>query len=294
MGGANKTSAAGGSCPTYRVHEWATNFENNRSRELKRLDWVPIPNRMDGDGYTELLDHPAGASHLGAWLALVQVASRCDPRGTLLRDGKRPHDFASLARISRIPLAIFEEAIPRFLQIGWLEITPNHPATLQDGATISHDPAPKCDNPAPGCLEGKGMEWKGTEEKHSALAAASERMYAKHPKKRNLVLIPGALVSAVSKAPDPNALLGEIEAAHTLWSVSPDWTKESGRYCPKLDEWISDRGWTVLPERQPEESSVVSTMDPETARRIRERRRQEAEANRPKAPVYFDPRSITG
>ncbi len=61
-----------------RICDWDTLYENNRTRGYKKLNWVPIPNRMDGDGYTELVDHPNGAAHLGAWIAIVQVASRCE------------------------------------------------------------------------------------------------------------------------------------------------------------------------------------------------------------------------
>jgi len=118
----------------FRVKDWNLLFENNRTRGLKHLDWVPMPNKMDGDGYTELVDHPNGAAHLGAWLAIVQIASRCHTRGTLTRNNGRPHTAESLARISRIPVVIFEEALPRLLQIGWLEIT-------QVTAAIPHVPA---------------------------------------------------------------------------------------------------------------------------------------------------------
>lgn len=106
----------------YRIKDWEKHFENNRTKELKRLGWVPMPNRMDGDGYTELLEHENGAAHFGAWCALVEVASRCDPRGTLLREGAKPHDFASLARISRLPAHIFAEVLPRLIKIGWVEV----------------------------------------------------------------------------------------------------------------------------------------------------------------------------
>ncbi len=116
-----------------RVRDWDAHYENNRTRGYKRLGWVPIPNRHDGDAYTELADHPNGAAHLGAWIAIVQVASRCEPRGVLLRDGGRPHDAASLARITRLPVEVFNEAIPRLLSIGWLE--------RQDAAEIPQDAA---------------------------------------------------------------------------------------------------------------------------------------------------------
>jgi hypothetical protein len=107
----------------FRIVDWERNFENNRTKELKKLSWVPFPNKHDGDGYTELLDHPDGAAHYGAWCAIVQVASKCEPRGTLLRDGARPHDAASLARVTKIPRAYLEAAISRLINpVGWIEV----------------------------------------------------------------------------------------------------------------------------------------------------------------------------
>ncbi len=35
----------------YRVRDWGVHFENSRSRDYKKLDWVPIPNKHDGKGY---------------------------------------------------------------------------------------------------------------------------------------------------------------------------------------------------------------------------------------------------
>lgn len=106
---------------TYRIRGWPEHFENNRTAELKNLTWVRMPVKLDGDGYTELLDHPQGAAHYGAWVACVLVAARCDPRGTLLRDGGRPHDAASLSRITRIPNKTLTDALERFVQIGWMD-----------------------------------------------------------------------------------------------------------------------------------------------------------------------------
>jgi hypothetical protein len=53
-----------------------------------------------------------------------------------VRDGGRPHDAASLARITRLPVEIFREAIPRLLStIGWLEEVPID-AVPQDATEI--------------------------------------------------------------------------------------------------------------------------------------------------------------
>jgi hypothetical protein len=126
----------------YRVKDWDSLYENNRSRDVGELEWVPFKNQHDGDGITELLDHENGMAHFGAWVLLVQVASKCGkpagkcgpgetPRGTLRRDNGKPHDIRSIARMSGGKLEVFEAAIPRFLDIGWLEEVPDLPMTYE-------------------------------------------------------------------------------------------------------------------------------------------------------------------
>lgn len=113
----------------YRIIDWGEVYENSVSRQRQQLHWVPMPNKHDSDGYTQLVDHPNGAAHYGCWVTIVEVASKCRPRGCLWRGGgptadRQPHDSASLARVTRLPEALFLEAIPRFLDpsIGWLEV----------------------------------------------------------------------------------------------------------------------------------------------------------------------------
>jgi hypothetical protein len=148
----------------YRIRDWDRHFENNRTRELKRLDWVPVPNKHDGDGFTELLDHPNGMAHYAAWHLILQVASKCNPRGTLARDTigtipqdgagdcQTPHTPQSLARITRGDEKAFSEAIPRLVSIGWLEAC----------GESRHNPAPNCGKVP---MEGNGREGNGIEEK---------------------------------------------------------------------------------------------------------------------------------
>jgi hypothetical protein len=105
----------------WRIKDWIKHFENNRTKETKTMRWVPIPTKMDGDGFTELLNHPNGPAHYGTWVTLVHVAAKCCPRGTLARQCGSPHDEASLSRITRVPETLIAEVIPRLLKIGWLE-----------------------------------------------------------------------------------------------------------------------------------------------------------------------------
>ncbi len=106
-----------------RIKDWDRHFENAASRKLKRLDWVAIPIKTDGEGYTALVDHPDGAAHLGAWYAIVEVAAKQTPRGVL--PVGIPQDIGgicqSLSRMSRLSPNVFREVLPRLLEIGWIE-----------------------------------------------------------------------------------------------------------------------------------------------------------------------------
>jgi hypothetical protein len=178
-----------------RIKDWTVRYEVNRTRELKRMDWVPMPNSMDGDGYTELMNHKHGAAHLGAWLAIVQIASKCEPRGCLIRRCGAPHDNESLSRISRISAKVFAEAIPRLLKIKWLEeieikpiqsvkpyadskrVTPEIP---QEGAGFPH---PDAEIPQEGAVlaRARGTEEQGTEQNRTEQDKGEPVRITSHP-----------------------------------------------------------------------------------------------------------------
>jgi hypothetical protein len=141
-----------------RVKHWQVRHENNRSRELKRTDWFPFSNELSADSYVELVGHKDGAAHLGVWSAVLMVASKATPRGVLVRDDGRPHNAASLARVTRLPESVIESAIARLLEIGLLEVLDeSHPPAISShpGAGIPQEPAAKSQE---GAAEGKGRE----------------------------------------------------------------------------------------------------------------------------------------
>jgi hypothetical protein len=121
----------------YRIKNWNLHYENNRTRELKNTFWVPIPNKLDNDGYTLIMDQKNGACIFGAWIACVEVASRCEPRGTLLRDPDTPHDSASLSRITRVPVALINTMLKLCIEkCNWIEYI-----DLESNEVIPHDAA---------------------------------------------------------------------------------------------------------------------------------------------------------
>lgn len=152
----------------FRIADWSTHFENADSRKLVNLPWIRVPTKQEGDGYTELMSgHLNGCAHFGAWTAVLQLAAKCSQRGTLTRQlGGRcvPHDLASISRITRVPVEVLREAMPRLIDMGWMEevdITMDKadPLTPPDSpGDAGGFPGPQPENTRP---RGEGEESRG-------------------------------------------------------------------------------------------------------------------------------------
>jgi hypothetical protein len=105
---------------TLRVRNW-TRFESHRTRHMKNINSFRVPTNLESEGYVDLISHENGPAHFGAWVAILRVVSQCNPRGTLVRGNGSPYTAASLAQMARMPEALFDEAIPQLVEIGWLE-----------------------------------------------------------------------------------------------------------------------------------------------------------------------------
>jgi len=159
----------------YRIRDWNEHFETPESRKLKYLKWVAVPNKSDGEGYTALVDHPNGAAHLGAWYAIVETASRQDPRGNL--PVGIPQDIGgicrSLGRMSRLPPEIFIELLDRLRfepELDWIE-----------GFTEGSGESPGSPGENPDTSAGKGTEGNRTEEKGKTHAPTADHQSVVRP-----------------------------------------------------------------------------------------------------------------
>jgi hypothetical protein len=109
---------------TYRIRDWAKNFENSRSRVIGALSWVPVPNKHDGEGFRTIMNHERGIVIYGCWNLILQVASKCTPRGTLVKGDGTPHTAESIAlkagwrQVGDIRLTLDFCSTP---QVGWIE-----------------------------------------------------------------------------------------------------------------------------------------------------------------------------
>ena len=108
----------------YRIRNWSKHFENNRSRVIEKLTWVPVPNKHDGEGYLTIMEQKKGIIMYGCWHLILQVASKCDPRGTLVKEDGTPHTAESIARktgwrqASDVQMTLDFCSSP---QVGWIE-----------------------------------------------------------------------------------------------------------------------------------------------------------------------------
>jgi hypothetical protein len=234
-----------------RIKDWSLIYENNRTRSLKNMLWVPVPNKLDGDGYTELVDHQNGVAHLGAWLTILQIASKCTPRGTLVGDSGEAHTPHSLARMSRIPASVYEEAIPRLMNIQWLEMQ-GESASAHDGAEIPHHSGTTL---RASDYEGKGMEGmeakEGNEQNGDHVGddppTRLDQFLASYPKKVKRDAAARAYVSVI----DTEVKHGELMAGLQRWVASDQWQRsieaDGGRFVPDPDKFIFDRRYLDMP-----------------------------------------------
>ena len=100
-----------------KIRNWDEYFEKDRTKQWKSLSWVPIPNKQ-GSGYRKIMREKNGLEIFACWIAIVQQASKCNPRGDLSK-----YNLDDLSLLTMIESAKISQAID-FLgnKIDWIEI----------------------------------------------------------------------------------------------------------------------------------------------------------------------------
>ncbi len=106
---------------SFRIIDWDKHYENSRSRKVEHLAWVSIPNKHDGEGYSIIMADERATVIFTAWILLVQVASKCQTRGELVRGDGTPMTLQAIATKTRAKVEWFEYAIPILIQVGWIQ-----------------------------------------------------------------------------------------------------------------------------------------------------------------------------
>jgi len=119
-----------------KIRDWDTHFEADRSRQWKKLSWVPIPNKQ-GLGYKKIMQQKNGAEIFGCWNALVQQASLCTPRGDLTK-----YSIDDLSTNTMIPLSTLKNAITFIVEhLDWIEVIKNLDINVNERQQTGQQPA---------------------------------------------------------------------------------------------------------------------------------------------------------
>lgn len=118
---------------TYKIKNWAKLYENAGTRKLKYLQWIPIPNNLDGYNVRRIASHPNGTEIFCAWILMLQVASKGDVhRRGHLKNEETSFDSGHLSVITGFKKEIFDLAIPVLVNYGWLEVYGDSPNALAE------------------------------------------------------------------------------------------------------------------------------------------------------------------
>lgn len=128
--------------PLLRIKDWTEFLPYDKTRknasEKGALGHYKQPTKHDSCGIRNVSKHPHSAAVYGCWILMVQVAAKCQPRGTLRgRDGAL--DASDLAGRTGFPEKYFREAIEVLLdpKIGWLELVGSEEAQSLTPANVA-------------------------------------------------------------------------------------------------------------------------------------------------------------
>lgn len=106
---------------------------------MKNLLWVPLPIKLNGNGYVHLMSLDDGPSIFGCFISIIEIAASCKPRGELWRAAGIPHSSRTLAALIRQAPAVVDRmlSVCSSQDCDWIEVT----EIPQEGAEIPQEGA---------------------------------------------------------------------------------------------------------------------------------------------------------
>jgi len=106
----------------YKIKNWDSIYENSESKKYKKLSWVAVPNKHEGKGWGRMVAQKNNIHLFCGWNLIVQIASKCNPRGSLVDDGKAL-TAEDMAFMTGFPESLFKVCLNWFSdpKIAWLE-----------------------------------------------------------------------------------------------------------------------------------------------------------------------------
>lgn len=128
--------------PTYRIRGWTKHYEHaDHKKHPDVMKWVKITTAQDSIGFRHIATEKDGASIMGVWLMIVEVAAKCTVRGTLA-DRQRPLTSYDFSIVTGHPKKIFDRALKVLSseKVGWLEVVTQELLLTSSRQTLSTTP----------------------------------------------------------------------------------------------------------------------------------------------------------
>ena len=131
----------------YRIRDWNIYYETSETRKWKTLKWVPLRVKLDGRNYRRLMKSKQGPKVFGCWCALLEAASRCDPRGDFMDSCGNVYTVEDLALVTAMPQALIKETLTTLSKhpFDWIE-------------TVGADQSPALAEESPARIEQDSIE----------------------------------------------------------------------------------------------------------------------------------------
>ncbi len=152
----------------YKIANWVEKYETADTRKRKSLFWVLVPNGHDGLGYCSIMERYDALEVFGAWVLILQVASKCSTRGSLTTTKGRPYTAKDIATMTRAPVDSITEALDVLVEIGWVtaDTSADHPdVSADDPDKVADDPDKVADDPDVSAGLGKSLSVKKERER---------------------------------------------------------------------------------------------------------------------------------
>ncbi len=142
----------------YKIKDWDKHFEKAQGKRADKVSWVPVPNKHDGKGYKRIMRRPDGLKIFACWVLIVQTASKCHPRGTLIDADGQPLTATDISDKTDAPVDEVAKAIEVLMgtDIAWIQSVPlgarSEQVCLQDitGQDNTVPPTEVCPEPLKG------------------------------------------------------------------------------------------------------------------------------------------------
>ena len=276
----------------YVIKDWDKLYEKSESRKYKNINWVAFPNKHDGRGFRRLMKQSDGLAMFGAFVLIVEVASKMPKRGTLVDHDGIPISASDIADKTGADVSTIQKALQVLSHhtIGWIlaenlpESPGAHPAspgTTEDSRYTEHNRHNRHNRQTDTAAADAAAERRqqtGTQQPCELAEASTDRAVKSAPGNPPCELdalawtlasdlaavhpVPGRPDAArawlerhLSTAIDPLAVATALRKSHEAFR--PYWASlrrdKPRAFIPHLVRWLQDGDWEHPPQMKAEE-----------------------------------------